>query len=147
MEINCSKNFGRQSWIYQPLYHVGFSQVLSIRPSVVWTIESSIPRYRPWTTSMDGFTVVYRQVPWTTSSSSKKDLVNCIPYSCLRKLCQSFYQWFLSLSTFGRGRPLWTNWRQAQIQYPISCPFVQRVVQDKNVIYNSFTRVFASYVS
>ena len=35
----------------------------------------------------------------------------------------------------------------AQIQYPISCPFVQRVVQDKNVIYNSFTRVFASYVS
>ena len=26
----------------------------------------------------------------------------------------------------------------AQIQYPISCPFVQRVVQDKNVIYSSF---------
>ena len=25
-----------------------------------------------------------------------------------------------------------------QIQYPISCPFVQRVVQDKNVIYSSF---------
>ena len=81
MEINCSKNFGRQSWIYQLLYHVGFSQVLSVRPSVVWTIESSIPRYRPWTTSMDGFTVVYRQVPRTTSSSSKEDLVNCILYS------------------------------------------------------------------
>ena len=32
-------------------------------------------------------------------------------------------------------------------QYPISCPFVQRVVQDKDVIYSSFTRVFASYVS
>ena len=35
----------------------------------------------------------------------------------------------------------------AQIQYPISCPFVQRVVQDKDVIYISFTRVFVSYVS
>ena len=32
-------------------------------------------------------------------------------------------------------------------QYPISCPFVQRVVQDKDVIFSSFTRVFASYVS
>ena len=32
-------------------------------------------------------------------------------------------------------------------QYPISCPFVQRVVQDKDVIYSSFTKVFASYVS
>ena len=54
MEINYSKNFGRHSWIYQPLYHVGtvgFSQVLSVRPSVVWTIESSIPRC-PWTTSL-----------------------------------------------------------------------------------------------
>ena len=27
---------------------------------------------------------------------------------------------------------------ETEIQYPISCPFVQRVVQDKNVIYSSF---------
>ena len=46
---------------------------------------------------------------------------------------------------------LWTilmdELETAQIQYPISCPFIQRVVQDKDVIYSSFTRVFASYVS
>ena len=89
MEINCSKNLGRQLWVYQPLQHVGFSQVLHVRPSVVWTIESSISRHRLWTTSMDGFTVVYRQLPQTTLLSSKEDLVSCIPYSCLRKLCQS----------------------------------------------------------
>ena len=41
-------------------------QVLSVRPSVAWMIESSTPRYRLQTTSMDGFTVVYRQVPRTT---------------------------------------------------------------------------------
>ena len=59
---------------------------MPVRPSVVWTIESSISHYRPWTTSMDDFTVVYRQISRTTSSSSKENLVNCIPYSCLRKL-------------------------------------------------------------
>ena len=38
----------------------------SVRPSVAWMIESSTPRYRLQTTSMDGFIVVYGQVPRTT---------------------------------------------------------------------------------
>ena len=41
-------------------------QVLSVRPSVAWMIESSTHCYRPRTTSMDGFTGVYRQAPRTT---------------------------------------------------------------------------------
>ena len=61
-------------------------QVLSVRPSVVWMIELSTPRYRPRTKSMDGFTVVYRQVPRTTSPSSKEDLVNWYFILSLRKV-------------------------------------------------------------
>ena len=57
-------------------------------------MESSIPRHRPWTTSMNDFTVVYRQLPRTTLLSSKENLAN------------DSWQ-----STLGNGRSLWTNWR------------------------------------
>ena len=58
-------------------------QVLYVRPSVVWTMESSILRRRPVKPSLDDLSIVLG----------------------------GYRQWFLALSTPGHGRSFWTNWR------------------------------------
>ena len=58
-------------------------QVLYVRPSVVWTMESSILRRRPVKPSLDDHSIVQG----------------------------GYRQWFLALSTPGHGRSFWTNWR------------------------------------
>ena len=47
--------------------------------------------------------------------------------------------------SLGPGWSLWTNWRSV-FRYPISCPFIQKVVQDIDVIYSLFTWVSVSHV-
>ena len=67
-------------------------QVLYVRPSVVWTMESSILRRRPVKPSLDDLSIVQG----------------------------GYRQWFLALSTPGHGRSFWTNWRCINFCYSIN---------------------------
>ena len=86
---------------------------------------------RPWTTSLSS---IHGHRPRTTSLSSVGDFIDYKPYSRSRTF-PNFLGWFLIPSTlldmddpFGRIRD------ELISRYPINCPFVQRVVQDIDVI-------------
>ena len=51
-----------------------------------------------------------------------------------------------STCTVGSGRSIWTSWRWIIFRFSISCPFVQRVVQDIVVILTKF-HFFVHHVS
>ena len=88
-----------------------------------------------WSSSMD---VVHGRCPWTISLSSMGDFVVHEQYSGLRTSL-NLLGWFLILSALlDLDDPYGEIGDELISHYPISCPFVQRVVQDIGVIWSIF---------
>ena len=84
--------------------------------------------------SMDDNEVVHGQRPRTTSLSSMGDFVDYKPYS-RSKTFLSLLRWFLIPSgLLDMDDPYGRIGDELISHYPISCPFIQRVVQDIHVI-------------
>ena len=101
-------------------------QVLRIRLSGVGRFgHPRISADCPWTTFMDDH-VVHGRLNW-----SKVVLLSM-------NVFPSFGMILGPTCSVGSGRAIWTNWRWIIFYFSISCPFVQRVVQDIVVIFTKF---------
>ena len=110
---------------------VACSSIHCMDGSVIHGFLIIVHGQRPWTTSLSS---IHGQRPRTTSLSSMGDFVGYKPYSCSRTFL-SLLEWFLiSSALLDMDDPYKRIGDELISRYPISCPFVQRVVQDIDVI-------------
>ena len=85
----------------------------------------------PWTTSLSS---IHGQCPQTTSLSCMGDFVNYKPYSRSRTFLNLLGWFLIPFALLDMDDPYGRIGDELISHYPISCPFVQRVVQDIGVI-------------